>query len=246
MMPEASEISTANGGNASRSLPRARTFPVFLEPASAAHALSISTLVELCQQEIYASRRGEPSTDGYGLELSRRAIIHGDVDARAGLQRCLSKIVLVWLRCHPSRETACCWEREEHYVELAFERFWHIVIQRQVRCETLAEVLVCLRASLNGAILETLRVSRQRAVYEHEPAEQDLQGNPQGLEAWNWVQATLSSERERRLAYLLYHCGLKPAEIVRDCPQEWSDVHEVARLRHIILASLSQCRKNLR
>ena len=81
MMPEASEISTANGGNASRSLPRARTFPVFLEPASAAHALSISTLVELCQQEIYASRRGEPSTDEYGLELSRRAIIHGDVDS---------------------------------------------------------------------------------------------------------------------------------------------------------------------
>jgi hypothetical protein len=122
--------------------------------------------------------------------------------------------------------------------ERSNEQFWHIVIQGQVRCETLAEVLVCLRACLNGAILETLRVSRQREVREHELAEQDPQGDTHALEVWNWVQATLSSERERRLAYLLSHCGLSLAEIVRDCPQEWSDIHEVARLRHLILERL--------
>ena len=238
-MFEASEISTANGGNASRSLPCARAFPVFLEPSSADHVLSISALVELCQQEIQASRRGEPSPDEYGLELSRRAIMQGDEDARAGLQQCLSKIVLVWLRCHPSREAACRREGEEHYVELAFERFWHIVIQGQVRCETLAEVLVYLRASLNGAILETLRVSsRPRVLSQRMSGERDLEGAPENLEIWGRVQATLPSERERRLAYLLYHCGLEPAEIVRCCPQEWSDVHEVTHLRRMILEQL--------
>ena len=50
-MPEASEISTANGGNASRSLPRARTFPVFLEPASAAHAHSLVSSHRRSQKE---------------------------------------------------------------------------------------------------------------------------------------------------------------------------------------------------
>jgi hypothetical protein len=42
-------------------------------------------------------------------------------------------------------------------------------------------------------------------------------------------------QSERRLAYLLYSCGLQSAEIVRGSPQEWSDVHEVTRLRRIIL-----------
>ncbi|HYU73388.1 MAG TPA: hypothetical protein VEL31_11980, partial [Ktedonobacteraceae bacterium] len=86
---------------------------------------------------------------------------------------------------------------------------------------------------------ETLRVcSRPGAVCEHVSAEQDLQGNLHRQEIWSRVQARLSSEYERRLAYLLYHCGLEPAEIVRYYPQEWSDVHEVARLRRIILERL--------
>jgi hypothetical protein len=55
---------------------------------------------------------------------------------------------------------------------------------------------------------------------------------------WSQGQARLSSEYERGLAYLLYHCGLKPKEIVRYCPLEWSDVHEVTRLRRIILERL--------
>jgi hypothetical protein len=111
-------------------------------------------------------------------------------------------------------------------------------------------MLVYLRASLNGAILQTLRLSSYlKVICEHESAEQDLRGNPQGLEVWNWIQATLSSEHERRLAYLLYHCGLEPAEIVRDCPREWSDVREVARLRRIILKQftkglISACARN--
>jgi hypothetical protein len=52
---------------------------------------------------------------------------------------------------------------------------------------------------------------------------------------WEVLQTVLSNEREQRLAYLLYHCGLKPAEIVCCCPQEWSDIHEIARLRRSIL-----------
>ena len=44
--------------------------------------------------------------------------------------------------------------------------------------------------------------------------------------------------REQRLAYLLYHCGLEPAEIVRYCPQEWGNVQEVIRLRRTIFMQL--------
>ena len=66
----------------------------------------------------------------------------------------------------------------------------------------------------------------------------DVEDGPDRSKVWDRLQALLSNERERRLAYLLYHRGLEPAEIVRCCPQEWSDVHEVARLRRIILEQL--------
>lgn len=177
----------------------------------------------------------------YSLGLLHHAIAHGDQNARARVQRSLSEMVLRWVHEHPSREVACRSESEEHYVALAFERFWQVTLQRQVVCKTLTEVLICLRASLNGAILETLRLSSHpNAVREHASAEQDPRGKPQGLEVWNWVQATLSSEHERQLAYLLYHYGLSPEEIVRYYPQEWSDVHEVACLRRCILKQLTK------
>jgi len=50
---------------------------------------------------------------------------------------------------------------EWHFVTLAFERLRQAAVQGQVACKTLSEVLVFLRASLNGAILETLRVSNR-------------------------------------------------------------------------------------
>jgi hypothetical protein len=125
---------------------------------------------------------------------------------------------------------------ERHFVALAFEQFWHVVVQGQVDAETQASVLMYLRASLNGVILETLRVSRRPgALSERISGERDLEGHLESREVWDRFAARLSSERERRLAYLLYHCGLQPSEIVCCCPQEWSDVHEVARLRRIIL-----------
>ena len=173
------------------------------------------------------------------LELLRRVSTHGDLEAWAAFQQGLEETVQTWLHEHPNREAACRLQSERYFVAQAFEQFWQTVVQRQVTCETLSGVLVHLRASLNGAILETLRVSsRPSAVSERVSGERDLQGHPESLEVWGKVQARLSSERERRLAYLLYHCGLEPAEIVRCCPQEWSDVHEITRLRGIILMQL--------
>ena len=203
------------------------------------HVLSTSTLIELCKREIQAYHALEPSNETYGLELLHRAILQSDQEAWIGVQQCLSGTVLGWLHAHPHREVTCCWQSEEDSVELAFEKFRQAAVQGQVVFETLAEALVYLRASLNGAILETLRVcSRPKAVSERLSGERSREGHPEGLEVWGWLQARFSSERERRLAYLLYHCGLSPVEIVRCCPQEWRDVHEVARLRHSILERL--------
>ena len=172
------------------------------------------------------------------VELLRCGSGHGDLQAWTAFQRSLEETVLTWFHEHPGREAACRVHSERHFVALAFERLRQAVVQRQVACETLSEVLLYLRASLNGAILEMLRTSRwPGAVSSPWPYVEDC---PDRSEVWDQLQARLSDQREQRLAYLLYHCGLKPAEIVRCCPQEWSDVHEVSRLRRIILERFMQ------
>jgi hypothetical protein len=173
----------------------------------------------------------------FRLELWRRASQQGDLEAWAAFQQSLEETVLVWFHAHPSREVASHVQSESHFVARAFEQVWHLVVQGQVACQTLSEALVYLRASLCGAILEGLRVARcpgatSSLLDREEPSESGV--------VWSKLQAALSNERERRLAYLLYHCGLSPAEIVCCSPQEWSDVREVARLRCSILARLMQ------
>ncbi len=169
-------------------------------------------------------------------ELLHRESTHGDLEAWASIQHCLEETVLTWFHDHPGSQVACRLHSEQHFVALAFERLRQAALQRQLACETFSEVLVYLRASLNGAILETLRVSeRTGAVSSLWP---DVEVCPDRSKVWDRLQARLAGERELRLVYLLYHCGLDPAEIVRYCPQEWSDVHEVARLRRIILERL--------
>jgi hypothetical protein len=172
------------------------------------------------------------------LELLHRASTHGDLQAWTAFQQSLEEMVLTWLHKHPGKEAACHFQSEQYFVALAFERLLKATVQGQVACETLSEVLVFLRASLNGAILETLRASkRPGAVSSIWPDEEDRSVRS---EVWVRLQSRLSNRREQRLAYLLYHCGLEPAEIVQCCPQEWSDDHEVVRLRRTIFMQLTK------
>jgi hypothetical protein len=175
----------------------------------------------------------------YSLELLRYAIAHSDQDAWARVQQCLSATVLSWLHKHPQREVVCGWQSEENHVVLTFERFRQAMVQRQVAFETLTEALLYLQASLCGTILDTLRASsRPREVSQPLPEKPSAEDRTASPEVWASLQTMPSNGREQRLAYLLYHCGLGPREIMRCCPQEWSDVQEIYRLRRTILERL--------
>ena len=190
-------------------------------------------LIEQWQQEIQVSRRGWLSDEMSVLELVRHVRVHGDQAARVEVEQYLGKTVLTWLRCHPNKEAVCNFEGKEHYVSLTFERFWQVVVQRQRACETRAEVLACLHASLHGAVLETLRVSSTPGVVSS--LRPDVKAHSNSGELWDRLQALLPN---RRLVYLLYHCRLGPGEIMRCCPQEWSGLQEIYRLRCTILERL--------
>lgn len=214
-------------------------------------ALSNAALAQQCLLQLAAYRRGEPCDEAPGLELFRRATVEGDPEAWEWVQRCFGETVLAWLRRHPSRAAACRLESEANYVALAFERFWQATtVTQQVAFKTLAAALHYLRASLHGAILDTLRAyARPKEVTFPEPGapgEPVAEEQTESSELWETLHSMLPTQRERRLAYLLYHCGLKPREIVRFCPQEWHDVQEIYQLRRSILERLMRNADQLR
>ena len=225
------------------STPAEGSSPAALRKEATCSTLSVAVLAAQCLGEIDKYRRGRPCDEIYGLELLRRATIQGDQEAWAWMQHCLSGVMRGWLRRHPSREAALRLESEEHYVAQAFERFWQATtLTQQVEFSRFSAALQYLRASLNGAILDTLRAyARPREVPMPEPGahgEPLLEELTSRSGVWEILQTVLPNEREQRLAYLLYHCGLGPREIVRFCPQEWSDVQEVYRLRRTIMERL--------
>lgn len=202
--------------------------------------LPVPVLATRCLREIDRFHRGESCTDSYGVELVRRATIQEDQEAWAWMQHCFGGVVRCWLRGHPNREAACRLESEENYIAQAFERFWQATtLTQHVEFSTLAAVFRYLRMSLNGAIMDTLRAyARPREVSLPEPGtaeEPQMQYTTDSSELWEILQPMLPNKREQRVAYLLFHCGLKPREIVRFCSQEFPDKHEIYRLRRNIL-----------
>jgi hypothetical protein len=229
--------------NIAEDIPAERLSPFSLLSNPLCCEMGLPVLAAQCSKELNHYCRGEPSTDAYGLELLRRAIIQSDQEAWTWVQHCFGGMVRGWLRHHPQREIACHLESEEHYVAQTFERFWQVTaFNQQVEFSTLAAALQYLRASLNGVILDILRVyARPGAVLllgSGEPGEPLVEDNTENGEVWESLQMLLSNPREQRLAYLLFHCGLKPREIIRFCPQEWSDIQEIYRLRRNIMEGL--------
>jgi hypothetical protein len=202
-------------------------------------AMSAWELAEQCEQEMSHFRWEDPSSDLYAVELFRRATSHGDQEAWAEVQHCFGESVRSWLRQHPNREAACHLDNEEHYVALAFERFWQATTSQKLEFGQLSAVLLYLRACLNGVMVDTLRAYSQLKKISlqepDEPGKPPVKDSTESDEVWELLKALLLNEREQRLAYLLYRCGLGPREIVHCYPQEWSDVQEITRLRRTIL-----------
>jgi len=214
--------------------------PFTLPARSLSSELSLPELAALCLAEIDNYHRGEAYTELFGLELFHRAILQSDQEAWAWVHYCFEGMVLGWVHRHPQRAVACRLESEEYYVALAFERFWQATAcNRHLAFKSLAAALQYLHASLHGTILDTLRtyqrpgeVSLPESGAPGEPSMEDVTSDN---ELWNILKRILPNPREQRLAYLLFHCGLGPREIVQYCSPEWSSVQELSVLRRTIM-----------
>ncbi len=213
-------------------------------------AMSLSALAYRSMREINNYRRGEASNDQYCLEIFRRAMQERDDEAWHLLVGRFQEFLLAAFRRHPRCEAASRLDSPESYVARAFARFWVAVHDQQEMFTSLGAVLRFLRLCLNSTILDMLRsYARAREVPLPEldfAMEAAVEDQDEGSELWEVIRTMLPSERERRLAFLLYPCNLKPREIVRLCPQEFSNVDEIYRLRRNIVDRLERSADQIR
>lgn len=188
------------------------------------HAAWAENHVTASQDDVSTGESDRRQEQRY-LEMFRAVLLHNDVQAKAQFQQQLNATVVRWLRLHPRRERAYQCEKEEYYVTQAFACFWRVTAQRDVtEFSSFAAVLRYLEANVNSVVLDVMRAAMRSAV-----SAGTCYGD--GEEMWEQVQGLLADERERRIAYLLFSCGLKPKEIVQFYPEEFGDVSEIVRIR---------------
>ena len=214
--------------------------------------MKLTTLADLSTHELQRHQWKETGDDRYSVEVLRRALVEQSDEAWSVLQQCFSEIIRGWLHVHPSRDVALLRDSEENYIAQTFSRFWCAMREQRVEFTTLPAALRYLRATLNGVLTDTLRShlrGRAREVPFPAPgdAQEPLAADPMdGQSIWKSIETLLCDERERRLAYLLYYCGLKPRDIVVRCSQEFDDVKEIYRLNYNVIERLRRNRDRFR
>ncbi len=209
------------------------------------HEKSLKELTDRCMSEIQKYNQREPHDDQCCLEIFRRAMLQNNSHAWEVLMERFHGIVLSWVRRHPQRDAACAIDNEENYVALTFERFWKVTVRnKNLEFSSLGGALVFLRACVNSVIIDTLRAQKEVPIPEN--FERVAPEPDESFQRWEIIRGFIPSEREQRLAYLLYYCGLKPRQIVQFVPQEFNDVHEIFRLTRNIIDRLRRNKERLR
>ena len=205
---------------------------------------SITALTERYSGQSASGRPKESYQNQDGLELFQRALSQRNDDAWSLLVERYQGLVLAWVRNHARYDLAYRYHNPDYYVALAFERFWQATARNQALSFTSLEAaLSYLKASLNGAILDTLRSYSRPEIPLPEPGslypvELTSEDAPYEYDLWDTIKNLIPTAREQRVAYLLFHCGLKPREIVQFCPDEFPEVREVHRLRRNVVERL--------
>ena len=216
--------------------------------------MNLGALTDMSADELERQSWNAPADEDYCLELFRRALVDQTDQAWSLLQQCLSETIRRWIHGHPSRDVALLRDSEENYIAQTISRFWYAVHDQHIQFATLPAALSYLHATLNGIIMDTLRSQLRLRAREIPFPEPGCSLEPFGEDAvfvddrqfWEIMRSFLPDERERRLAYLLYHCGLKPREIVKRCSAEFDDIKEIYRLNHNIVERLRRNRDRLR
>jgi hypothetical protein len=184
--------------------------------------------------------------DHYWLKKFRLALKEGEHRTQRKLQRIFSPCIFEWIQDHPKGSLLCCLHTEEFYVEEIFKRFWRTLGMHQIfEFTSMADILSHLQASVNGVILDTLRNNlpslAASSINNAVKAEVMSDETDHRSELWEYIERTCSNRRERKIAFLLFNCHLKPLEIVASFPNDFSDINEISKVYRNIVLQSSRC-----
>jgi hypothetical protein len=206
--------------------------------------MSLEALASRSLLEIRRFRRKELSDDRYSLELLRRALVEQDDLAWSIVYTQWLESVRHWFRGNANRAAALRYDDEQTYIDDTFKRFWQSVKTQQLEFSSLGSVLRYLRLCLNSVMIDTLRAYARKDLQTlPEPGSPDellVEDSYHESEWWSVIESMLTDGRELRAIYLLYHCGLKPKEIMLRCPGEFADEQEIYRVRRTGLDRLKR------
>lgn len=200
-------------------------------------------LAARCEGEIRTFRLGRPSSEKYSLELLRRATMQGDKEAWECVIQCFRELVSGWLQLHPKRRVVCELKKEEYYIAKTFERFWTTTVLKQyVEFNSLANALQILQVCLNGVLLDSQRRQlRSKAIPVLDSVQTgDLrhEDNIESNDVWDTFKKTIPNDKEQRLAFLFFHCGLNPRQVRGLYQQEYGDLETLNHLRTSLINSV--------
>ncbi len=199
------------------------------------HEMSLEALAGRSLFEVRKFRCKESGDERYCLELLRRALIEQNEAAWSIVYSQWQESVRRWFRANANYTTALRYDEEQAYIDDTFKRFWQSVKGQQLELSSLAAMLRYLRLCLNSVIIDTLRAYARKQVQPlpepDSPEDPGVEDSYHESEWWPIIENILVDQQERRVIYLLYHCGLKAKEIMRHCPGEFANEREIYRLR---------------
>jgi hypothetical protein len=211
-----------------------------LDPSSlsAQHVPDIASIPDLARrikEEIHHYQRGDCVEDSSTLQMLSLARLHNNDQTWRVIEQCFASLALFCIRRHPRYEEACRVKTERRYLVLTLNRFRHGLIEQDVTFSSFAAVVRYLLVCVNSVLFDTLRSAVWlEKINQHELLISDNATNQQA-DAVLLLQL-LPNEREQRLAYLLFHCGLSPRDIVQTCPSEFADLEEIYQLRCALMS----------
>jgi hypothetical protein len=175
----------------------------------------------------------------FWLKKFRRAL-KGDQDTQRRLREKFSAMVIELIRNHPLSVLALGLQNQEFFVTETFRCFWKTAPGYQkYSLNSLSNVLSYLSVSVNTVILDALRISSLLQVIpstnNQNMADLLFCNNINNLEFWEHIESEYSIPRERKIAYLLFLCALKPVEIIEYFPDELFDRSEILKIRRSII-----------
>jgi hypothetical protein len=186
---------------------------------------------------------GATLNDQYCLELFQRVRQQNDEQAKEQWQYLFCVTMLDWMSRHPYKEKAYGYQPAAYYVKKAFERFWRINIpDHEIESRTITSILQYLQVCLNAVIIDVLRVHELLKRVPLTEATDYREAIPEafgiGSKVRKNIQYLLAQTHNQRLVYLLFHCGLKPEEVLQTYPQEFGTLQHITHVRFILIEQL--------